>query len=450
MNQEIIAEIALVEDDDIVRRATCQWLELAGYSVQAFESAQDALSAIEITDFKAIITDVRLPDMSGFELLSTLIENQNQTPVILVTGHGDVDMAVNALQLGAYDFIEKPFHPERLSNTVNEAVEKYQAQCEKTGRASYLNNLTGIEKVLIGRSKVIRELRTQVAKIAAIDTNVIIYGETGCGKELVASCLHNESSRKDHHLVALNCGAIPEHLFESELFGHEAGAFTGAVKRRIGKLEYADKGTLFLDEIESMPLAMQVKVLRSLQDHVIERVGSNTQLNVDLRVIAAAKEDLLGHEQFRPDLFYRLNVAQLYLPPLREREDDALVLFEYFTREANKETRNMSDADAKALLAYSWPGNVRELRNVAIRFALDESMSVGEILSCRPNAQIEQSSVGLPLAIQMETFERQIILDALTRCNGCISDVMKALDLPRRTLNQKMQKYSLNRSDYTA
>ena len=265
--------IALIEDDAIVRQATSQWLQLAGFDVTAFEIGQDALNAVERGDFHTIITDVRLPDIDGLELLGRFKNVVPDVPVILITGHGDVDMAVKALQQGAYDFIEKPFDPERLSQTVSEAVDKYQSGQDRNSRQNYLDNLKGIEQVLIGRSKVMCDLREQIQKVASIDTNVIIYGETGCGKELVASCLHEFSLRKSHPFVPLNCGAIPENLFESELFGHEAGAFTGAAKRRIGKLEFADKGTVFLDEIESMPLSMQVKVLRTLQDNVVERRG---------------------------------------------------------------------------------------------------------------------------------------------------------------------------------
>ncbi|MFA0423422.1 sigma-54-dependent transcriptional regulator, partial [Vibrio sp. 10N.222.54.A1] len=352
--------IALIEDDAIVRQATSQWLQLAGFDVTAFEVGQDALNAVEQGDFQTIITDVRLPDIDGVDLLGRFKGLVPDVPVILITGHGDVDMAVKALQQGAYDFIEKPFDPERLSQTVSEAVDKHQSGQDRNSRQNYLDNLKGIEQVLIGRSKVMCELREQIQKVASIDTNVIIYGETGCGKELVASCLHEFSQRKTHPFVPLNCGAIPENLFESELFGHEAGAFTGAAKRRIGKLEFADKGTVFLDEIESMPLSMQVKVLRTLQDNVVERVGGNQQQHVDLRVVSASKSDLLNHPDFRQDLFYRLNVAQLHLPPLSEREEDALLLFEHFTQEANSETRIASEADRYALLSYGWPGNVRE------------------------------------------------------------------------------------------
>ncbi|TOI90811.1 sigma-54-dependent transcriptional regulator [Vibrio parahaemolyticus] len=446
---ESTPNIALIEDDDIVRQATSQWLQLAGFNVEAFSTGDAGKAAILSQDFDAVVSDVRLPDSDGLSILESLIDHHIQTPVILITGHGDVDMAVSALQKGAFDFIEKPVQPERLSQRVTEAVETYRAQTSTQDRQEYLASVSGLEEVLIGRSRVMQQLREQVAKLARIDTNVIIYGETGCGKELVATSLHKESQRKSHRFVPINCGAIPENLFESELFGHEPGAFTGASKRRIGKLEYADKGTLFFDEIESMPLSMQVKVLRSLQEHTVERVGGNQQINVDLRVIAAAKEDLNDHEEFRQDLYYRLNVAQIYLPPLREREEDALILFEHFALQTNSDSRPLSDADRNAVLSYAWPGNVRELRNVAMRFALDDTVSVMEILSSRPSSTTEETQAGVPLMIQLHNFERKVLHDSLVRHQGRINEVMQELDLPRRTLNQKMQKFGLNRSDYT-
>lgn len=448
MSNPLPPAIALIEDDDIVRQATCQWLELAGFDVCVFADGESAIAGCKKQSFAAIVSDVRLPDLDGIEMLSELKRYQPNTPIILITGHGDVDMAVKALQKGAYDFIEKPFNPERLSNTVADAVHQFHLAQQSQDRSDYLASIKGLEQSIIGCSPAIVALREQIAKIAAIDTNVIIYGETGCGKELVAHCLHQESHRRHFNFVPINCGAIPENLFESELFGHEAGAFTGAVKKRIGKLEFADKGTLFLDEIESMPLSMQVKVLRVLQEYVVERVGGNQAIAVDLRVIAASKLDLLNHTDFRQDLFYRLNVAQIYLPPLREREQDALLLFEHFSQLANPHTRIASEADQHALLNYAWPGNVRELRNIATRFALDESLTVGEILASRPNTAVEEVRSGLPLSIQVQTFERKVIHDTLLRHRGNIGEVMLELDLPRRTLNQKMNKYGLNRSDY--
>ncbi|MCW8346045.1 sigma-54 dependent transcriptional regulator [Vibrio sp. ZSDZ65] len=443
------ARVALIEDDDIVRQATSQWLQLAGFEVEAFSTGGAGKSAILNGDYDAIVSDVRLPDIDGLTILADLTANNIHTPMILITGHGDVDMAVSALQQGVFDFIEKPFQPERLSQRVNEAVISYRAQASAQHRQEYLASVNGLEQVLIGQSTAMVQLRDQVVKLARIDTHVIIYGETGCGKELVATSLHNESPRGKREFVPINCGAVPENLFESELFGHEAGAFTGASKRRIGKLEYADKGTLFFDEIESMPLAMQVKVLRCIQENTVERVGGNQTISTDLRVIAAAKEDLSDNSEFRQDLYYRLNVAQIHIPPLREREDDALILFEHFIRHTREDASTLSDADRQAILSYSWPGNVRELRNAAMRFALDDSVSVMEILTMRPSSTTEMTQSGVPLAIQLHNFERKVLSEALSRHHGCITDVMLELDIPRRTLNQKMQKLGLNRGDYT-
>ncbi|UTV30622.1 sigma-54-dependent transcriptional regulator [Photobacterium atrarenae] len=441
--------LALIEDDEIVRQATSQWLQLDGHQVLEFADGESALNQLP-PDFPGIIiSDVRLPDIDGMALLPRLLERHPEIPVILITGHGDVDMAVKALRDGAFDFVEKPFDPARLLQTVARALETRRSQTAQQDRHAYLAQAEGLEKVLIGRSEAMVRLRQQLLKVAAIDTNVIIYGETGCGKELVAHCLHQFSTRNQREFVPINCAAIPENLFESELFGHEAGAFTGAVKRRVGKLEYADQGTLFLDEVESMPLNMQVKVLRALQENTVERVGGNRPIHIDLRVIAAAKEDLHHHPEFRQDLFYRLNVAQLYLPPLAERSEDILLLFDHYTHQVNPDTRLPSPSDQQALMRYPWPGNVRELKNIATRFALDPSLTVGEILASRPNLTTEPSSATLPLAIQVQNFERKVIHECLQRHHGSIIDALEELDLPRRTLNQKMQKYGLSRSDYT-
>jgi two-component system C4-dicarboxylate transport response regulator DctD len=294
--------------------------------------------------------------------------------------------------------------------------------------------------------------------LAGLDTNVIVYGETGTGKELIAQCLHQQSQRNLHHFVPINCGAIPESLMESELFGHEAGAFTSAAKRRIGKFEYADKGTLFLDEIESMPPPLQVRMLRALQEGVVERLGSNELIPVDVRIIAASKVDLRLEEAFREDLFYRLNVSQLYIPPLRERMEDVPLLFSHYVRlattknEAEAKPRAVSDHDLLALASHHWPGNVRELKNVAIRFAVDTETSVASILSGAeptPIATQKRSMQSiLPLSVQVAEFESGVIRTSLKRHQGNIKAVMDELDLPRRTLNQKMVRYGLNRGDF--
>ncbi|WP_434360008.1 sigma-54 dependent transcriptional regulator [Parasalinivibrio latis] len=448
MSEQTRGDVLLVEDDAIVRQATAQWLELAGFNVTSCETGFAAMDALA-PDFSGIvISDVKLGDHDGVLLLQDMQQVIPDLPVILITGHGDIDMAVKALRLGAFDFIEKPFDPQRLTETVVNALAVRRQSEDQTERHHYLSQLEGLEKQLIGQSPAIRRLRDQLLKVAEMDTNVIIYGETGSGKELVAQSLHRYSSRNNAEFVAINCAAIPENLFESELFGHEAGAFTGAAKRRIGKLEYADKGSVFLDEIESMPVSMQIKVLRSLQEHTIERVGANQTVEIDIRCIAAAKEDLKDHAYFRQDLFYRLNVSQLYIPPLRERGEDILLLFDHFVQQQNPE-RSASTNDQETLLSYHWPGNVRELRNIATRFALENNVSVGEILASGPDSIASPTQRRLPLTIQLQNVERQILQEALTRHKGHIQAVMEELDLPRRTLNQKMQKHGLNRNDYT-
>jgi two-component system C4-dicarboxylate transport response regulator DctD len=452
MQQQGSIQVALIEDDTIVRHATSQWLHLAGYQVLEFEDGLSALQGIPINFSGVVISDIRLPDIDGMQLLPQLLQRNHDLPVILITGHGDVDMAVRALQDGAFDFFEKPFDPDRLIEAVAYAVEKRQLQDSANEREQYLQQIQGLEKTLIGRCPAMVALREQLVKIAAFDTNVIIYGDTGCGKELVAHSLHQVSKRSKKAFVPINCAAIPESLFESELFGHESGAFTGAIKQRIGKFEYADQGTLFFDEIESMPANMQVKVLRTLQENTIERIGGNKQIHIALRVIAAAKEELLNLPQFRQDLFYRLNVAQLYLPPLNERGDDVLLLFSHYTQQIKKDCRKISPSEQSILLNYPWPGNVRELKNVATRFSLDQTLSVGDILSRRPNqnnSQPQTKHSQLSLAIQLQSYERKVLHETLSVYNGSIIDVMDALDLPRRTLNQKMVRYGLSRADYT-
>jgi len=285
-----------------------------------------------------------------------------------------------------------------------------------------------------------------------MDTHVIVYGKTGCGKELVARALHDCSPRNTKPFVAINCAAIPAELFESELFGHEAGAFTSANKKRVGKLEYASGGTLFLDEIESMPLAMQIKLLRVLQENQLERIGSNTTIKIDLRVVAAAKNDLQTLEDFRQDLFFRLNVSQIHLPDLRNRGSDIPLLFEHFCRMAVKERggdfRSLSPIDHETLTLYGWPGNVRELRNVALRYALEPNTSVAKILAGYQAQDNIDTITPLPLSVKVQEFERSLIEASIRQQKGNIQSVLEQLQLPRRTLNQKMQKYGLNRVDY--
>lgn len=438
------AQVIVVDDEAAIREAVQQWLELSGFEVRACASASEALALVD-RDFPGIVvSDVRMPGSDGLQLLDKLLQIDSDLPVILVTGHGDVPMAVHALRQGAYDFIEKPFTPERLLDSVRRALDKRRLVCENRQLRQQVADKGRIESQLIGISRPMENLRRQILELAGTSVNVLIRGETGSGKERVARCLHDFSARARKAFAALNCAAIPETIFESELFGHESGAFTGAQARRIGRIEHADGGTLFLDEVESMPLAQQVKLLRVLQEKTLERLGSNKSIQVDLRVISAAKPDLLDEVKagrFREDLVYRLNVATLHIPPLRERREDIPLLFEHFAHEAaqrhGREAPPLAPSELARLLGHDWPGNVRELINAAERHALG--------LSSPPPAE---RFAGQALAQQMEAFEAQCLHNALLQCQGNIAAVMEMLQLPRRTLNEKMQRHGLARGDY--
>jgi len=437
----MLNSVMVVDDEGSIRSAVEQWLSLSGFEVQLFSRAEDCLAQLPRHFPGVILSDVRMPGMSGLALLAELQRRDADLPVILLTGHGDVPMAVDAMRDGAYDFLEKPFSPETLLGSLRRALDKRRLVLENRALHEQADNRAKLDATLLGVSRGLQTLRQQVLDLATLPVNVLIRGETGSGKELVARCLHDFGPRAERPFVALNCAAIPEQLFEAELFGHESGAFTGAQGKRIGKLEYADGGTLFLDEIESMPLAQQVKLLRVLQEQKLERLGSNQSIRVDLRIIAATKPDLLEEARagrFREDLAYRLNVAELRLPPLRDRREDIPLLYESFARHAaerlGRSVAPLSGPQLSRLLSHDWPGNVRELANVAERqvLGLGEPEPVG----------IE---AGQSLAAQQEAFEAQCLRAALTRHKGDVKAVLEELQLPRRTFNEKMQRHGLSR-----
>ncbi|KQP40958.1 C4-dicarboxylate ABC transporter [Methylobacterium sp. Leaf104] len=439
--------VLFVDDEETVREALHQWLSLAGFKVSTFAEPRAALGLIDAGFPGILVSDVRMPGTDGLDVLERALARDPDLPVLLVTGHGDVPMAVEAMRRGAYDFIEKPFVPERLVDAIGRACEKRHLTL-RLRSLHVVDDAQGIESRLIGTSRVMETLRREVLDLAATPVNVVVNGETGSGKELVAQCLHAFSGRRDGRFVAVNCGAIPDTMMESELFGFEAGAFTGALKRRIGKLEYAHRGTLFLDEIEAMPLAGQVKLLRVLQERSLERLGSNTAVPADLRTLCASKVDLRAQAatgQFRADLYYRLGVAELRIPPLRERREDIPLLFEVFAaRAAEAHGRTMRPLSARLLqeiVARPWPGNVRELRNAAERhaFGLDQQDGPLDATAAGPQS----------LATRVEAYERDLIRQALQQAQGNITEIMRLLDLPRRTLNEKMQRYGLSRADFT-
>ena len=440
-------KVIFVEDDAPVRNSLAQTLELAGMQVHAFASAEDALPHIHPDLQGIVISDVRLQGQDGVTFLKAVVQQDADIPVILITAHGDVNMAVQAMRAGAYDFIEKPFSPERFVDTAARAMEKRVLRLAVNTLRQQLHEKTGIEAVLLGDSMVMQQVRAQILRLAPTSADVMVVGETGTGKELVARCLHDHSPRRDRHFVAINCGGLPDGLLESELFGHEIGAFTTANKRRIGKFEHAHGGTLLLDEIESMPMSFQVKLLRVLQERKINRLGSNHDLAVDVRVIAATKSDLFAlsqAQQFRSDLYYRLNVAVLTLPPLRDRKQDLPLLFERFVAQAAQRyglpAPTIDSAQMALWTAHDWPGNVREARNAADRFVLQ--------LPELPEAPAEATTGGNRLAQQMDAVEKSLIEKALKEHHGSASAVIAALGIGKKTLYEKLRRHNITINEF--
>jgi two-component system, NtrC family, C4-dicarboxylate transport response regulator DctD len=431
-------QVIFIEDDELVRRASVQSLQLAGFDVSGHGSVESAARAVDASFPGVIVSDIRLPGASGLDLLAQCRERAPEVPVILVTGHGDISMAVQAMRDGAYDFIEKPFASERLIEAVRRALERRKLVLENQ---ALRRELAGAgQSRIIGRSPAIEQVRALIANVAPTDASVLINGDTGAGKELIARSLHEQSPRRDKPFIAVNCGALPEQMFESEMFGYEAGAFTGAQKKRVGRLEAASGGTLFLDEIESMPLSLQVKLLRVLQDGVLERLGSNQPVRANLRVVAAAKGDmkeLVADGTFRRDLLYRLNVVTISLPPLNERREDIVPLFEHFLLDAavryERPAPLITDRQRSELMQRDWPGNVRELRNAADRM----------VLGILDNAAAALDTSTQPLKERTEQFERAVIAQTLEQCGGAVAVAADRLQLGKATLYEKIKRYGI-------
>ena len=450
--------VLLIDDEPEVLESSAQTLELEGFDVRAESHAEQGLKWLSINWPGVVITDVRMPGMDGFAMLEAVHGIDGDIPVILITGHGDVSMALRAVRAGAYDFIEKPADPEQLIEVVRRALERRQLKLENRALREQLAGADRLECRIIGHSPAIQRLRARIVDLADTDVDVLLLGETGAGKEVAARGLHDFGHRRDNHFVALNCGALPESMIESELFGHEPGAFTGALGQRIGKLEHANGGTLFLDEIESMPLAVQVRLLRALQERTIERLGGNKLITLDIRVIAATKTDLLHlvkQGRFREDLYYRLNVISIAIPPLRERSQDIPLLFSHFIDQAAVRLRRARITPdtllLSRLLAHPWPGNVRELRNVAERtvLGLDDPMGIPELPA--PSREEGDGSRGLTndtLSVVLERIERMMIEGALKRHGGRIIETADSLGILRKTLYLKMRKHGLDKDDY--
>ncbi|QOE07488.1 sigma-54-dependent Fis family transcriptional regulator [Pseudomonas asiatica] len=443
------AQVILVDDDPHLRQALSQTLDLAGLKVVALADAQGLAERIEADWPGVVVSDIRMPGIDGLQLLEQLHGRDNELPVLLITGHGDVPLAVQAMRAGAYDFLEKPFASDALLESVRRALALRRLVLDNRSLRLALSDRQQLATRLVGQSPSMQRLREQIGALAGTRADVLILGETGAGKEVVARALHDLSSRRDGPFVAINAGALAESVVESELFGHEPGAFTGAQKRRIGKFEFANGGTLFLDEIESMSLDVQVKLLRMLQERVVERLGGNQLIPLDIRIIAATKEDLrqsADQGRFRADLYYRLNVAPLRIPPLRERGDDILVLFQHFADAASERhglpPHALQPAQRAMLLRHDWPGNVRELQNAAERFALGLELALD---GQAPPAAMP--SVPMPsgnLSEQVEQFERSLIAAELAQPHSSMRSLAEALGIPRKTLHDKLRKHGLS------
>ncbi|MGB3813565.1 MAG: sigma-54 dependent transcriptional regulator [Shinella sp.] len=436
--------ILLIDDEEEMRRSSAQALELFGIEVDTFSSAEPVLELVGYAFDGVVVSDIRMPGMDGMTLLQRIREVDAEVPVILVTGHADVQLAVSAMRAGVYDFLEKPFTVQHLAGIIRRAMDRRSLVLENRRLRAVAGKRDDIEARLPGRTQVMVDLRYRLRAIGATDADTLIIGETGAGKEVVARALHDISTRADKPFIAINCAALPENLIESELFGHEAGAFPGALRPRYGKFEHGRGGTILLDEIGSMPFDLQAKFLRVLQERVITRLGSNEPVPLDVRFIATSKVDLqseVAAGRFRADLLYRLNVATLHVPSLAQRQADIPLLFFQLVREAAaRYMRSEVDVPAELtaeIAGRSWPGNVRELRNAAERFVLG--------LDANPENRFQ---LGEPqrLADKVAAYERGLISSALAAHGGRVKPVYEQLGVSRKTLYEKMQKYGLDKN----
>lgn len=449
--------ILVVDDDESLRRVMQMQLEEAGYEVRVASHGEDALNRVEDIAPALVISDLKMPGMSGLDLLKRLREVYPETTVIIITAFGSVSTAVEAMKAGAYDYITKPVDYEQFMMIVNRAMERGQLMAEvKTLRAN-LDQKYGFESI-VGRSKVLLHVLEMAARVARRDSTVLIAGDTGTGKELLARAIHQNSGRKDQAFVTINCGAIPKDLLESELFGHTKGSFTGAVSPKRGKVEAADGGTLFLDEVGELPLELQVKLLRLIQNGEIEKVGATGAIKVNVRIIAATHRNLqalIDDGAFREDLYYRLAVIPLTLPPLRERVDDIPELVQYLFLKA-KQKHNLQQLRLPLSLmphfcGYGWPGNVRELENVIERLvvlATGDEITLADLPDFlqRQRSHADAMELNLPPGgISLERVERDLIVRGLEKFNWNQTQTARYLDISRRTLIYRMEKFGISK-----
>lgn len=442
-------QILVVDDEESQRDLLAGFLRKKGHTVATAESGMAALETAKTTGFDLAIMDLKMPELDGIETMARVKAIDPATYFIILTGYGTVEGAVRAMKLGAYDFLGKPVNLDELEIRIDRIQEEQRTREDLQILKAALEEKFNPES-FIAESPKLREILALIPRIAKSDTTVLILGESGTGKELVARLIHQASPRKDRRFVAISCAALPETLLESELFGYERGAFTGADKRKIGKFEIANQGTLFLDEIGDLPVAIQVKLLRVLQEFSFERLGGNSQIKVDIRVVTATNQDLkkkILAGQFREDLYYRLNVISLELPPLRERREDIKPMAEYFLRQVNERSaRKIAGFTHEALnllLRYRWPGNVRELANVVERAAV---LCRSDVIDVRDLPLPAADHAALPVGTLAEV-EKAHIAKVLYETGGNLSQAAERLGIHRNTLRLKIREYGLKKDD---
>ena len=441
------ALIYVVDDDVSVREGLESLLRSAGFTVQTFSSAQEFLASARADVPSCLVLDVQLPGLSGLDLQQELAKADVQIPIIFLTGHGDIPMSVRAMKAGALEFLTKPFNDEDLLGAIQQGIARNQRAPKQ--REDIATHKFGD---IVGTSAALSAVLKQAEVVAPTESTVLILGETGTGKELIARAIHTISSRSRRAFVKLNCAAIPSGLLESELFGHEKGAFTGAVAQRIGRFELADGGTLFLDEVGDIPVELQPKLLRVLQEHEFERLGSTRTQRVDVRMVAATNrnmEQMVGDKQFREDLYFRLNVFPIRIPPLRERAGDIPLLVHHYVdkyaQRMNKRIETIPEEAMAALCRYSWPGNIRELQNLIERAVI---LTPGSVLQIQISDLQQSNPILSSMAGTLEDVERQRILEALRETGAVIGGQQGAaarLGLKRTTLLSKMQRLGISR-----
>lgn len=448
------AHLLLIDDDPNTLASLARAFRLAGHEATVCDSASRAVELVRAERFDLILSDVVMPGRSGMELLEDLKKAGVQTPIVLISGQANIEMAVKATRLGALDFLEKPLSTDKLLLTVENALKLSRLEDENRELRHRLG-----KHELVGSGAAMKKMMAQIERVAASETRVCILGETGTGKELVARAIHEKSPRRENAFITLNCAAVPAELIESELFGHEKGSFTGAAGRHLGKFEQAEGGTLFLDEIGDMPLAMQAKLLRVLEEGEVERVGGEKPIKVNVRVIVATHrnlEELSRKNEFRADLFHRVYVFPLFLPPLRERPEDFPDLLAHFARQVaaqNGWKEKLFSAEAiAALRKYSWPGNVRELRNIVERLVLlaaGDAITAEEVGLVLPGGEATSSNGSTDtgqgtLVERTEAFEREVLLGEIRRHNFHMTNVARALGLERSHLYKKCQQLGID------